>query len=134
MSISINQIMVGGNLTRDIDLRETKSGTAVANVGLAVNDRKKVNNEWVEEPIFWDITMFGKLAERCAKHLKKGDSVFFTGRVQDDKWEGDDGPRSKRIIVALDAEFLKWGRDSQPGGNTSVGSPQTSDAKTTAPF
>ena len=60
---SYNRVVLVGNLTRDVDLRYTPSQTAVTDIGLAVNDRVKRNNEWVDETTFVDVTLWGRQAE-----------------------------------------------------------------------
>jgi len=61
---SFNRVILMGNLTRDVDLKYLQSGTAVTEIGLAVNHRRKSQSgEWVEEPVFVDITLWGRTAE-----------------------------------------------------------------------
>jgi single-strand DNA-binding protein len=116
MSISINQVNIAGNLTRDIDVKYSQSGTAIGNTAVAVNERRKVGGEWKDDVLFLDVTFFGKLAERCAKHLAKGDTVHVAGRLQCDKWEAEDGThRKKYVVIANDCTFIRWGRDRQEG-------------------
>lgn len=96
-----------GNLTRDPELRYTPKGTAVANLGLAVNRRFKVDDQWKEEADFFDIVVFGKQAENCGEYLSKGRPVMIEGRLQQSRWETDDGQkRSKVEVVANNVQFL----------------------------
>ena len=113
MAITINQVNLGGNLTRDIEIKQTQSDTTVATCGIAVSERKKSGSEWVEQPIFMDVTIFGKLADRCAQYLKKGDTVFITGRLSQDTWNDKDtgAKRTKINLIAQDVVFIKWGKD-----------------------
>ena len=78
---SYNRVILLGNLTRDIELKYTQGGTAVTDVGLAVNERRKAaNGEWVEETTFVDVTFWGRTAEVAGEYLGKGSPVFIEGR------------------------------------------------------
>ena len=74
---SYNRVILVGNLTRDPELRYIQSGTAVTDVGLAVNDRRKTaTGEWVEETTFVDVTVWGRQAETVCEYLTKGSPVL----------------------------------------------------------
>lgn len=103
---SFNRVVLVGNLTRDVDLRNTPSGTAVTDVGLAVNDRVKRNNEWVDETTFVDVTLWGRQAEIAAEYLSKGSPVLFEGRLKLDSWEQEGQKRSKLRVVAEKMQML----------------------------
>ncbi|MCA9210747.1 MAG: single-stranded DNA-binding protein, partial [Planctomycetales bacterium] len=80
---SFNRVILVGNLTRDIDLKYLQSGTAVTEVGLAVNDRRKTQTgEWVEETTFVDVTLWGRTAEIASEYLSKGSPVLVEGRLK----------------------------------------------------
>ena len=77
---SYNRVILIGNVTRDPELRYIPSGTAVTDLGLAVNDRRKgANGEWVEETTFVDVTLWGRTAEVASEYLNKGSSVMIEG-------------------------------------------------------
>ena len=83
---SFNRVILIGNLTRDPELRYTRSGLAVMDVGLAVNDRRKnQSGEWVDETTFVDVTLWGRTAEIAGEYLSKGSLVFFEGRLKLDR-------------------------------------------------
>lgn len=103
---SFNRVVLVGNLTRDVELRNTPSGTAVTDVGLAVNDRVKRNNEWVDETTFVDVTLWGRQAEIAAEYLGKGSPVLFEGRLKLDSWEQEGQKRSKLRVVAEKMQML----------------------------
>jgi len=104
---SLNKVMIIGNLTRDPELRYTKSGAAVCELGIAVNRKYMVNNQPQEETTFVDIIVWNKQAESCSKYLQKGKSVFIDGRLKLDAWENKDGEkRSKMRVVAERVQFL----------------------------
>ena len=80
---SFNRVILVGNLTRDLELRYIPSGTAVTDIGLAVNDRRKnASGEWVEETTFVDVTLWGRTAEVASEYLSKGSPVLIEGRLK----------------------------------------------------
>lgn len=100
MAASFNKVILMGNLTRDIELRHTQSGTAVTDLGLAVNDkRKNANGDIIEETVFVDITLWGRTAEVAAEYLGKGSPVLIEGRLKLDQWESDGDKRQKLKVV-----------------------------------
>lgn len=107
--MSINRVVVSGNLTRDPELRATGGGMAVLQLGIAVNDRRKnPAGEWEDVPNFFDVTVFGARGESLSRFLAKGSKVAVEGKLRwrqwDDKKSGE--KRSKVEIVADDIEFL----------------------------
>ena len=85
---SLNKTFHMGNLTRDVELRYLPSGMAVADIGLAVNDRVKTQDgEWADQPVFLDITLFGRQAEIAAEYLEKGSECVVEGRLKMDSWQ-----------------------------------------------
>jgi single-strand DNA-binding protein len=121
---SLNQVTLIGNLTRDVEIRQIGNGTSVAEIGLAVNYRVKKGDEWVEEPCFVDVTVWGKTAEYASEYLSKGSSVSVEGRLKLDSWEQDDGQkRSKLKVVAERLQGL--GAPKQQGAATVRVTPQS---------
>jgi len=116
---SFNKVILMGNLTRDVEIRYIPSGMAVAEVGLAVNDRRKgANGEWVEETTFVDVTLWGRQAEIAGEYLSKGSPVLIEGRLKLDQWEKDGQKRSKLRVVAENMRMLggKGGGGKGGGG------------------
>ncbi len=104
---SFNRVILVGNLTRDIELRYTQSGTAVTEVGMAVNDRRKTQSgEWVDETTFVDVTLWGRTAEVASEYLGKGSPVLIEGRLKLDTWETDGQKRSELRVVAERMQML----------------------------
>ena len=102
-----NKVVLIGNLTRTPELRYTPSGTPVTNFGLAVNRRFRQSDEQKEEVCYIDIVVFGKQAEHCGQYLSKGDGAIIDGRLQQRRWETEDGQRrSKHEVVAQSVTFL----------------------------
>ena len=114
---SYNRVVLVGNLTRDVELRYTPSNTAVTDIGLAVNERVKRNDQWVEEAHFFDITLWGRMAEIAAEYLSKGSSVLIEGRLRLDRWEQEGQKRSKVKIVGEKMQMLGGGRGGSGGGS-----------------
>ena len=112
---SFNRVILVGNLTRDPELRYIPSGTAVSEIGLAVNDRVKRNDQWVDETTFVDITMWGRTAEVANEYLSKGAPVLIEGRLKLDTWEKEGQKRSKLKVVCERMQML-GGREGGGGG------------------
>lgn len=102
MSISINNLTISGNLTRDIEIRQTQSGTSVASFSIACN--RKYNDK--EEVSYFNVTVWGKLAEICGKFIGKGSSVIIVGRIKQDRWEQDGVNKQSVKIEASEVQFV----------------------------
>ena len=120
---SYNRVILLGNVTRDIELRWVAGGgTAVADIGLAVNDRRKNSaGEWVDETTFVDVTLWGRTAEVASEYLSKGSPVFIEGRLKLDTWEGSDGQKRSKLRVVGERMQLLGGKGSGGGGKGSPG-------------
>jgi single-strand DNA-binding protein len=117
---SFNRVVLVGNLTRDPELRYIPSGTAVSEIGLAVNVRVKKNDQWVDETTFVDITLWGRTAEVANEYLSKGSSVLIEGRLKFDTWEKDGQKRSKLRVIGEKMQML-GGREGGGGGGGARG-------------
>ncbi len=108
-----------GNLTRDIDLRYTNTGMAIAKTGIATNRRyKTASGEQKEETCFIDITLFGRAAEIANQYLSKGRKVLIEGRLIYEQWVDQNGnKRSKHSIAVDNLQML--------GGKEEMGTPQS---------
>lgn len=106
MPASMNRTFLVGNLTRDIELRHTPQGTAVCDIGLAVNERRKSGDEWVDEATFVDVTLWGRNAEVANEYTQKGSSVLIEGRLKFESWENEGQKRSKLKVVADRLQLL----------------------------
>ena len=123
-----NKVILIGRLTRDVELRYTPSGTAVAKFGLASSRTYKdnVTGENKEEVLFIDITVFGRSAEVANQYLSKGRQVLVEGRLVLDQWVDSTGQkRSKHSIVAERVQFMgsrnENAGDQQPAQSQNVG-------------
>lgn len=106
--MSINRVVLTGNLTRDPEVKATTGGTAVANIGICVNDRTRdTNGNWVDRPNFLDCVMFGKRAEAVCKFLTKGAKVAIEGKLRYSQWERDGQKRSKVEILIDEIDLMQ---------------------------
>lgn len=122
---TLNKIMLMGNITRDIELRNTPKGTAVADIGLAVNrTRLGDNGEKIEETTFVDVTLWGRTAEVANQYAGKGKPIFIEGRLHMDTWDDKTTgqKRNKLKVVAENIQLI--------GGHSSAG---TNSAPAPAP-
>ena len=109
---SLNKVLLMGNLTRDPEVRTTNAGTAVGELGIAVNRKvKDGENGWKDETTFVDVTIWGSTATNCEKYLLKGRPVLIEGRLQLDSWEDKETgvKRTKLKVVAESVQFLNGG-------------------------
>lgn len=116
--MSINKVMITGNLTRDAELRATPSGTSVLTFGVAVNDRRRnqQSGEWEDYANFIDCTMFGRRAEALQQYLMKGTKVAIEGRLHYSSWE-DRNTGQKRSKVDVTVDELEFMSSRNSGGN-----------------
>jgi single-strand DNA-binding protein len=110
MSQDINMVVLVGRLVRDAELRYTSGGTAVANLSIAVNRRKKEGDSWREEASFFDIQLWGKAAESLERYLTKGKQIAVQGELRQSRWQQDGQSRSKVSIVATNLQLLSSGK------------------------
>lgn len=117
---SFNRVILLGNLTRDVELKYLPSGTAVADVGLAVNDRRKNQaGEWFDETTFVDVTLWGRTAEVASEYLGKGSPVLIEGRLKLETWETDGQKRSRLKVVGEKMKMVgpRGTREQQPSSH-----------------
>lgn len=102
-----NKVILVGNLTRDIELRYTQGGMAIANTGLATSRKFTLNGEKKEEVCFVDITFFARSAEVANQYLRKGSKILVEGRLNFDQWVDQNGQkRSKHSVVVETMQML----------------------------
>ena len=120
---NVNKVILIGNLTRDPEVRHTPKGTAVTDIGLAVNRQYASDQgDKREETTFVDITLWGRQAELAGEYLSKGRQVYIEGRLQMDSWEDKNSgqKRSKLKVVGETMQFI-GGRNDGGGGAPSGG-------------
>jgi single-strand DNA-binding protein len=133
--MSVNKVILVGNLGRDSELRATSSGQSVCSFSLATTERFTGRNAQSREQTDWhNITVWGKPAEACGRYLKKGSQVYVEGRITNREYEARDGSgkRHRTEIVAQRVQFLS-GRpaagadDSAPDFNSGLDMPAPAD-------
>jgi single-strand DNA-binding protein len=118
-SLSINHVCLAGHLTRDPVLRKTTGGTAVADLGLAINDEYTAKDgKVVEQTCFADCVVWGKSAEASSTYLKKGDPALVEGCLITEQWETPQGEKRSRLRVrATRVHFLKQRPNGTPAAH-----------------
>ena len=119
-----NKVILVGNLTRDIELRYSQGGMAIANTAIATSRKFTSNGEKKEEVCFVDITFFARSAEVANQYLKKGSKILVEGRLNFDQWVDQNGQkRSKHSVVVETMQMLDGKNDNQGGGNYDAAPP-----------
>ena len=110
-----NKVVLVGNLTRDVEIRYSQSGSAIGNVGIATNRKFKTQTgEQKEEILFIDLTFFGRTAEIANQYLRKGSKVLVDGRLVFQQWTAQDGSkRSKHAVTVENLQMLDTKAESQ---------------------
>jgi single-strand DNA-binding protein len=135
---SFNKVILLGNLTRDPEVRYTPKGSAVCDLGMAVNRQYTLDNgEKREEVTYVDIVLWARLAEIAGEYLKKGRPVFIEGRLQLDTWDDkQSGQKRSKLRVIGETMQLLGSRPSGGGGGGGGGAdeqPVSQSAKPSAP-
>ena len=119
---NVNVVVITGNLTRDPELRHTGGGTAVCELRVAVNSRRKEGDNWVDKPNYFDVVVWGAQGENCATYLQKGRPVAIEGRLDWREWEAKEGGGKRQAvqIIANTVQFL-GSRDGGGGGGQGNG-------------
>ncbi len=121
MAKSVNKVILIGNLGKDPELKHTSSGTAVATMTIATNERfKDKSGEWQDRTEWHNVVLWQRLAEIASEYLKKGRSVYVEGRLQTRSWEDKQGQkRYTTEVVASDLVLLGGGRGEEGGSRGS---------------
>jgi single-strand DNA-binding protein len=115
---NFNRVILLGNLTRDVEVRYTQGGMAVAKLGMAINRKFRQGEEERESTCFVDLTAFGRQAEILEQYVSKGSPLFVEGRLEYSSWEAKDGSgkRNKLEVVIENFQFLGGGERAAGGG------------------
>jgi single-strand DNA-binding protein len=127
----INHVVLVGRLTRNAELKYTTSGGAVSKFGLAINQRRKKDDQWVDEAHFFDVVVWGKTAEALNQYLVKGKQVGIEGQLRQSRWEQDGQARSRVEISASNVMLLGSGSG---GGRAGPGAGPTPEPKSAQEF
>lgn len=118
MGKSVNQVILLGRLTRDVEVKSTSSGKSVATASMAVDKGQ-------DQTAFFDVTAWDKLAEILGKYTKKGSKILVQGRLDQQTWEKDGQKNSKVVVVAYDVTLLDP-KDASDTGSKDVVAPHDS--------
>ena len=110
---SLNKVMLIGNAGKDAELKYMATGTPQATFSLAVNHRKKVDVEWMDETVWANVVMWGDQAEKVSQYITKGKQLYVEGRMHTRNWEDDHGVRHWRTEVIADTVQLLGQREPQ---------------------
>jgi len=132
MANDTNSVVLVGRLTRDSEMRYTNGGMAICKFSIAVNHNKRSGEQWTEEASFFDVTMFGKMAEAIQQYLMKGKQVADQGKLRQDRWEQEGQSRSKVVIIADNVQLL--GSPSGGGSSSSAGNGGVRKGSASKPF
>ncbi len=117
-----NKVILVGNLTRDLELRYTPSGTAVGNTGIATSRKfKSADGQQKEEVCFVDLTFFGRTAEIANQYLRKGSKVLVEGRLKYDTWEDQNGGKRSKHSITVENMTMLDSRGTTPGAQPQGG-------------
>ena len=133
---NINRVVLVGNLTRDPELKSLPSGSSVCDLRIAVNHRRKnqQSGEWIEEPNYFTVSVFGAQGENCARFLTKGRAVAIDGRLRWRQWDAQDGTKREAVdIVADTVQFIGPREEGAGGGAPSGGYSRPAPAPAPAP-
>lgn len=120
MASDTNKVILIGRLTRDPEMRQLPGGTAVAEFSIAVNStqKNKQSGEWEDYANFFSVTVFGRGAESVARFCGKGSRVAVAGRLEQRRWETDNGSKRERVgIVADNVQFLETKSEREQRGS-----------------
>ena len=113
----INHVWLVGRLTRDAEVKYTIRGKAVAKFSIAVNERRKDGDQWKDHADFFELVLWGQLAESLQNYLKKGKQVGVVGKLSQERWEQSGEKRSKVIVNVQNIQLFN-GSGSDTGQNT----------------
>lgn len=120
----LNKVIVIGRITKDLDESNfgfTSAGKARANVSIAVNRSRKVEDRWTDEVSYFDVTIWGKVAENLRPYLTKGRQIAVDGYLKQDRWEKDGKKNSRVVIVAESVQMVGGKAESGTSPSESTG-------------
>ena len=123
MGTNINRVVLTGNLTQDPELRSTQDGTAVCNLRVATNTRRKdsASGEWVDKPNYFGVVVWGVQCENVARYLTKGRAIAIDGRLDWREYDSQDG--AKRQAVQINADTVQFLASPERAPNDDIPAP-----------
>lgn len=120
-----NKVILVGNLTKNIELRYSQTGKAIANTSIATNKKwKDQSGQQKEEVMFIDITFFGRTAEIANQYLNKGSKILVDGRIKFDQWTDRDGKKHSKHSIVVEAMKMLGGKNDNQSNNAQTNSYQ----------
>jgi single-strand DNA-binding protein len=113
----VNNVVLIGRLTRDAALKSTTNGTAVSKFSIAVNKKRKSGDGFKDEAQFFEVVVWGKMAESLQQYLTKGKQIAVTGELSQERWSGDDGQNHSKVTVTASTIQLLGGGSSNANDN-----------------
>ena len=127
----MNKVQILGNMVRDCELKYSQSGVAIGSFGIAYNEKRKdAGGNYIDVPMFFDVTAFGKTAENIQKFFSKGSRILLDGSLDFQSWEKDGQKRSKVGIKVNGFDFIDKKEQSAQGGYSQ---PSQAPSNTPAP-
>jgi single-strand DNA-binding protein len=117
----INHVVLVGRLVRDAQLKYTNSGLAICEFSIAINNRRKQGEEWVDEPNFFDVTLFGRQGEAIQRYLTQGKQVGVDGQLRQDRWQTPEGQNRSKVQVVASNVMLLGSSNASGGGSGGSG-------------
>lgn len=111
----LNQVALIGRIVRDAELRHTTNGKAVSKFSIAVSEKRKEGNQWKNHVEYFDLVLWGQLAESLQQYLVKGKQIAVAGKLSQEKWEQDGQNRSKVVVTIRELQLLSGGSASDNG-------------------
>lgn len=102
----MNSFNARGNVVSEPAVRHISDDLAVCDLTIAISNREKRNGEWVDEPVFLDVTYWGKAAEYLGAEADKGDKVLVTGKLVQENWTNNEGQKRSKIKVVADRQHF----------------------------
>ncbi len=124
MASSLNKVQIIGNLTRDIESRQTPNGHTVATLGVATNRKWKGSDGQLQEEVeFHNVVVWGRLAEICQQYLKKGSKVYFDGHLKTRTWEDPEGKKNYKTEIVAENMIMLDSRGASGGAPAPAATP-----------
>ena len=133
--MTVNKVILVGNLGRDPEIRNLPSGEAIASVALATSNKyKNRNGEMVDETEWHNVTFFGRLAEIAGQYLKKGSSIYVEGRIKTEKYTDKNGIEKYATKIIAGEMKMLGGKPSGDGGHSAPAKSQAPTARPASNF
>lgn len=130
----INRVVLVGRLVRDAEQKYTPGGLAICEFSIAVNNRRKQGEEWVDEAHFFDVTLFGRQGEAIQRYMLKGKQVGIDGRLKQDRWQDKEtGQNRSKVGIIADNVMLLGGGSDGPGSSGAGGGWSRPESGSSAP-